>query len=137
MSVKSLLKGSRTIVRITPDHYPQIHSWHEARGRRIDIEGNISDMGYLVDGRVAGWLYVTNSNAAFIEGLVADPNSVPSLRRASMRKLTGFLIDTAVMLGYTHIFAITRHPSVVKMAHEFGAKENSSLKVFTISTERD
>lgn len=94
-------------------------------------------MGYIVDGRVAGWLYVTNSEVAFIEGLIADPDTIPSLRKASMRKLVGFLIDTALMLGFTKVFAVSKHPSVDKLAKEFGFKGNSSLTVYTMSTDKD
>lgn len=136
-SLKTVLKGSRSIVRVNPDHYPQLTSWYKGRGQRIDLEDSISDMGYIADGRVAGWLYITNSNCAMIEGLIADPNSLPSLRRASMRKLVGFLIDTALMLGFTNIFAISKHPSVAQLSKEFGFKVNDTLKVYTLNTGRD
>lgn len=136
MALKSILRGSKSIVRITPDHLPLLKRWFKARGLAIDIN-SMSDMGYIVDGRVAGWLFVTNSNSAMIEGLIADPHSVPSLRRASTRKLVGFLIDTSLMLGFTNIFAISKHPSIDQMSKEFGFKSNGNLKVYTLNASKD
>lgn len=101
------------------------------------IEDCISDLGYIVDGRVAGWLYVTNSNCAMIEGIIADPNTVPSLRQQSLRKLCGFLVDTALMLGYTNIFGISKHPSMAKVSKELGFKMSNDFKVFTLNTGRE
>lgn len=137
MSHITRLKGHGSIVRITSDHYPLLKKWYKARGLKVDLEGNISDTGFIADGRVAGWLYVTNSNTAFIEGLISNPDTVPSLRRQSTRKLMGFLIDTALFLGFESIFAISRHPSVAKLAEEFAFKENSTLKVYTMNIRNE
>lgn len=138
MPLKSILRPSGSIVRVTPDHYPLITSWYEGHGTRIDnIEDAVSDLGYIADDRVAGFLYVTNSNCAMIEGVIANPHSVPSLRRASLRKLTGFLVDIALMLGYTNIFGISKHPSITKVARELGFKEHSDFKLVTLITGKD
>lgn len=140
MDLKSLLKplynGSGSIVRITPDHYPMLRSWYEARGKRMPNTELLSDMGYIVDGRIAGWLYVTNSSMAMIEGIIADPATIPSLRKQSLRKLCGFLIDTALMLGFTDVFGISRHPSMTKISKEFGFKQ-AEFNIFTLSTGQD
>lgn len=134
MALKSIIRGQGSIVRVTPDHYPLLKSWYKARGIRIDnIEDVVSDMGYIVDGRVAGWLYVTNSNCTMIEGIISDPATIPSLRRASIRKLIGFLIDTSLILGFTNIFALSKHPSMEQSARDFGFKISNTLKVFTLN----
>ena len=80
----------------------------------------LSDFGFIVDNRVAGFLYMTNSNIAFIEWVVARPKTVPSLRRASLRKLIGVLVDTATMMGCDIIFGVSTHPSIGKEAKAFG-----------------
>lgn len=134
--IKPLYNGSGSIVRITPDHYPLLRSWYAARGRTMPNEELLSDMGFIIDGRIAGWLYVTNSSMAMIEGVIADPSTVPSLRRQSLRKLCGFLIDTALMLGFTEVFGISRHPSMAKISKELGFKQ-AKFSVFTLSVGQD
>lgn len=127
-------KSSRSLRRYHGSDYPTIKSWYEERGKPVPARKTLSDMGYIADGRVAGWLYFTNSNIALIECIISDPNTVPSSRRASLRKLVGFLIDTALMLGYTNIVGLSSHPSIEKVAKEFGFKKGV-LNVYTLSEE--
>lgn len=127
--------GSKSIVKVTPRDYPMILEWYAARGKPAPSTASFSDLGYIVDGRVVGWLYLTNSNMAMIEGIVSDPSTIPSLRKASTRKLVGFLIDAAVALGYTNLFGISKHPSILGIAKQFGFKEDDSFKVVTLNTE--
>jgi hypothetical protein len=129
------LNAKESIVRIRPVHHELLRAWYAARGRQVDTS-TFSDCGFIVDGRIAGFLYVTNSNMAFIEGVIADPYTVPSLRRHSMKKLIGILIDTATMLGYDNIFGISRHPSMSKLGKEFGFKEEP-FNVLMLSTDKD
>lgn len=127
-----------SIVRVTPDHYPMLKRWYKGHGKDfIVLEDVISDLGYIVDGRVAGWLFVTNSNVAMIEGIISNPESVPSLRRTSLRKLTGFLVDASLMLGFTNIFGISKHPSMAKVAKELGFKSGKDFSVFTLNAGQD
>ncbi len=118
--------------RYTDYDYELIAEWYAARGETIPPKASLSDMGWICDERVAGWLYVTPSNVALIEGIVSNPDTVPSLRSESMRKLAGFIIDTALLMGYTQLLAITEHPSVMKACEEFGFREQS-YRVFTLS----
>lgn len=123
------------IKRITTDHYPLIRSWYEARNKPCPSVETLSNTGYMADGRVAGWLYLTNSNVAMVDGIISDPNTVPSLRRESLQKLSGFLVDMALMLGYTNIFGMTKHPSLDQMGKKLGFR-SQDFKVWAIS-ERD
>lgn len=125
--------GNRAIVRVTSDHYPTLKRWYEARGKETFNRHLISDLGYMVDGRVAGWLYLTNSNIAMIECIISDPGTVPSLRKESLNKLVGHLIDTAVNLGYIHIWGISKHPSIEKVAEKYGFKITEGFKVLTLT----
>ncbi len=123
----------RSVRKVTMADYPLIESWYEARGARMPRNGMLSDLGYIVDNRVVAWLYLTNSNMAMIENIVADPNTVPSLRRNSLKKLVGFLIDLATAMGYTNIFGITQHPAVIELSKAFGFKELKEFKVVVLT----
>lgn len=131
------LNAPGSIVRFTSDHYPTLKSWYVARGRIAPPTDTLSDTGYVVDGRVIGFLYLTNSNMALVEGVIANPDSVPSLRRASLRKLVGLLVDKAVMLGYSNIFCLTDHPNIIEVARQFGGKASTNLTLLTLNTNKD
>lgn len=113
---------------------PEISEWFEARGLKPPPQETLSDMGYMADGRVAAWLYITNSSVAMIENIISDPNTVPSLRRQSLDKLIGFLVDTATALGYTTVLGITKHKGVLNLAQRFGFKEMKDYKLVVLTT---
>lgn len=119
------------IKRYKPTDYAGIVSWYKARGLSAPPKDSLSTMGFVADNRVAGWLYLTNSNVALIEGVISNPYTVPSLRRASLQKLAGVMVDSALSLGYTTIKVDTNHPSIQKIVTDMGFKEHS-LKTFIL-----
>lgn len=123
-----------SITRYKSSHYKAIASWYKARNLQAPPRESLSDMGYIVDERVAGWLYLTNSNIALIEGVISNPFTVPSLRKQSLRKLAGLLVDSALTLGYTTINISTNHPTIEKLAKDMGFKEYN-LKTFILNEE--
>lgn len=99
---------------------------------------SLSNTGFIADNRVAGWLLLTNSNIALIEGIISDPDSVPSLRRESLDKLIGFMIDFCLASGYTQIIGITRHPRIEGVGKKFGFKPLPSHKILYLNaTDND
>lgn len=127
---------AKVITRFKRHHYKVIKSWYEARGKQAPKEEDLSTLGFVADNRVAGWVYLTNSNVALIEGIIASPLTVPSLRRQSLRKLCSTLVDTAMSLGYTTIIVNTNHPSIEHIATDLGFKEHN-LKTFILTDEED
>lgn len=97
-----------SLKRVTSKDFPMIVHWHKERKLTVPDPRALSDTGFIADGRVAGWLYLTNSNIAMIEGIISDPKSPASLRRESLDKLIGFMIDFALELGYTQFIGITK-----------------------------
>lgn len=120
--------------KITQFALLDIADWYKGHGLSMPNSGMLSDMGFIADGRVAGWLYVTNSNLAIIENVISDPKSIPSLRRASLDKLMGFMIDTALAMGYTSIIGITKHPQMIKISKKFGFTEMKDFKLVALTT---
>lgn len=133
----SRLKGSRSLVKIERHHLPLIKRWYRARGLPVPKSGHFSTLGYIADGRVAGWLHLMNSDLAMIEGVIADPFSVPSLRRESLNKLIGTLVDTALSLGYPTIIGISNHESILSLGKKYGFKELKDFKVIILDTSGD
>lgn len=125
---------TKGVNKITQFGLLDIAEWYKGYGLPIPSSSLLSDMGFIADGRVAAWLYVTNSGIAMIENVIADPKSIPSLRRTSLDKLIGFLVDTAVSLGYTTIIGVTKHPQILKVGKKFGFTEMKDYKLVALVT---
>lgn len=127
--------GYKGIKKMNYEHTQLALSWYEKHKMTAPNKHLLSDLGYMVDGRVAGWLYVTNSGIAMIENIISDPDSVPSLRRESLDKLVGFMVDVALSLGYTTIVGLTKHPQIFKLGNKFGFQEMKEYKLMVLSAE--
>lgn len=135
-SLQQIALGSMSLRKYTDKDYPMIASWCQERGRNPPEKAALSTMGYIADNRVAGWLYLTDSNIAMIENIVSNPKTVKSLRRESLKRLCSVLIDSAFLLGYQHVFGITNHPAIEKLAKDMGMKTGSH-RVWVLSETDD
>lgn len=123
--------------RVTSKDFPKIVSWYKKRGKTPPDPRALSDLGFMADERVAAWLFLTNSNMVLIEGVIADPDSVASLRKESLNKLIGFMVDFALQLGYTQVIGITKHPSIERIGKKYGFKQLTSHKVLYLNAADD
>lgn len=124
------------IVRWKPkDHYKAIASWFHARELPAPLPADLPEVGFIVDNRVAGWIYRTDSTVAFIDGIISNPNTLPSQRRQSLQVLAGVLVDYGISLGYRVIIATSSHPSIQELAPKYGLKPTDQ-KVY-ILVDRD
>lgn len=123
------------LIKVNSCMLTDIADWYKRRGLITPNSNMLSDMGYISDGRVAAWLYITNSGIAMIENVISDPRSIPSLRRQSLHKLLGFLIDMATALGYTTILGITKHEGMIDTVKKFGFTELKDYKLVTLVTQ--
>lgn len=105
------------------DHYKAIASWYHARGLEAPSLERIPEVGFVVDDRVAGWIYRTDSTVALIDGVISNPHTLPSARKLSLQKLAGVLVDTALALGYPDVIATSSHPSIQKLCPVLGLRE--------------
>lgn len=125
------------IKKIRSQQLKQIAQWYRDRDKLSPTFAELNGaMGYMADDRVAGWLIPTPTCIAIIENLVSNPHTLPSERRMSMNKLTGFLVDTALALGYTTVICASSHPSVDKQAKRLGFKE-TNLKFYVLTDNDD
>lgn len=120
-------------VRYKHRYYPMIAEWYDKHAQAAPKPEQLSDLGFIVDNRVAGWIYLTSSNLAIIECVISNPDTIPSLRKESLRKLAGLLVDTAVTLGCTEVLAITKHPGIAELAQHMGFRELPDHKVYILS----
>lgn len=120
------------IRRVKPSDFGLIAGWYAERGLHVPDMASFSDTGFIADDRAAGFVYLTNSNVAMIDALITNPTTVPSLRRESVAKLVGVMIEFAISLGCTNIIALTEHPAVRKLCAQHGFKK-TKFECFILS----
>lgn len=112
-------------------HYKAVASWYHARGLEAPIPEALPSLGYVVEGKIVGWVHRTDSDIAVIKTIMSNPKTLPSGRRQALETLVGVLLDSATNLGYTHVIVISDHPSTVKLASKYNLKE-STQKLFIL-----
>lgn len=127
----------KNLRKIGSKDFPLIVSWYKKHKQRVPDPRALSNTGFIADERVAGWIFLTNSNIALIEGIISDPDSIPSLRRESLNKLIGFMIDFCIASGYTQIIGITKHPRIEFIGKKYGFKTLPSHKVLYLNASDD
>lgn len=90
-------------------HVPLVEGWIRARGLG-DAAGDVSLLspdGFVVGGIAVGFVYLTNSNLAFMDGFMTDPSSSREDRSAALDALIVLLMAEARDLGYTAVAGTT------------------------------
>lgn len=126
-----------TIQKYSPKkHYKAVASWYHARNMAAPLPDSLPTLGFVVDGKVAGWLYQTDSTVALVDGFIASPDTLPSSRKQAIEVLAGLLLDLAHSLGYHTVLATTSHPTIKKMCHKHKFVEtNQTLYILNESLE--
>lgn len=112
-------------------HYKAIASWYHARDLEAPIPDAIPDIGYIVDGKVAGWLHRTDTNMAIIDTYISNPHSTRSSRRHAVELLTATLLDAAGVMGCNKVICLVSIPDHNKLASKYNLKETGQ-QVFTL-----
>jgi hypothetical protein len=73
----------------------ELNSWYRARGDQpISIE-LLPPTGFIEPGVAAGFLYLTNSSLALIEGFVSNPAASSEARHQALSAITAAILDLA------------------------------------------
>lgn len=125
----------KNIRKVKSKDFPIIVKWYKGHKQTVPDPRALSTTGFIADERVACWIYLTNSNMALIEGIISDPESIPSLRRESLNKLIGFCIDFCLAAGYTQILGLSKHPRIEVLAKRYGFKLLPDHKLYHLNAD--
>lgn len=100
--------------------YENQEIWFEARGLKNPI---LSDLGLVVPGKAAIWLYATNSPILYLDNLVTNPGIRPREAYDAIRLLHAGVVDLAKRMCYDYVVAVTPAASVEKFFRRLGAVE--------------
>ncbi len=104
---------------VPEQHFEQVRAWLRFRDEEMTPEA-LPRTGFIIPGKVAGFLYRTDSSVAWIENLVA----APTLEREERNKLVDAIVTAisqkAKALGFKRLVGYTVLDVVVRRAKRHG-----------------
>ena len=91
----------------------EIDSWYLARGLKPLPHSQLPQFGYIVPGIACGFLVQTDSSNAFLEGFATNKFAKSYQKVDAIDLIAKKLLTVAKELGYTHVFAMTKHPNIM------------------------
>lgn len=101
-------------------HYEMISLWYKDHGLLPVDSLLFPEIGYVVPGVAAGFLYKTDSKLGIIENIISNKRSEKNERDRSLNAIVENLIITAQALGMRLLVAFTELPVVSTRAKFHG-----------------
>lgn len=109
----------------------EIQSWFQKRGFPIPENWFFPSEGLMIPEIAAGFLYLTNSGVAYIDGYISNPDSKVMDRMQAFRKITeGLLWMSKNIYDVKMLCCNTKHNSIRRMALSFGFTDTGSHMSF-------
>lgn len=115
---------------VTPKDYDVINAWYRGHHMPPLCEHLFPDVGYVVDGIGAGFIYQTDSSLCFIEGYISNPDSGKDDRKEAFDQITNCLIRVAKDFGFKAVLAYTQHPEIAKRCERFHFQYKGTYNLF-------
>lgn len=110
--------------------YQEISKWWKEQNWPIIPVSSLSDCGFVVfDGDtkiLAGWLYKTNSDIAWMEFIVGNPQVKGDKRNTAFDILFDTVIVFAKHHNFKHIFTSVQHEGLMKRLEKNGFNKTDS-----------
>jgi len=110
--------------------YEKVMTWLTKRGQKKIHPDFLSEHGLIVPEKAVVWIYMTNSDACYIENLITNPDE------AERGKWIKLLLDSAIKFcrdsGYKFILAVTGNETVIAQSITFGAKVTPNQSLITL-----
>lgn len=113
--------------------YDLVCSWWKEHGWATVPKESLPSTGVLVNNIVAGWLYKTDSDMAWVEWIISDRKSDKKERKECTKVLIHCLVELGKSEGYTKFFTSTFHPSLTQSYLDSGfIKTDSNVSHFIL-----
>lgn len=106
--------------RYEPKDFDQIKEWGQQWGVTYD-EDQFPNVGFIIDGIGAYFLYQTDSTVCWLENMVTKRGVDPETKRKALDLLVDAILTEAKAQGFAVAYATTDIISVAKRARENGA----------------
>jgi len=132
-----------TIQRLTENDYDDIlvgwwHDWKWTPPQKDFLPDNGTGGFIVYDGEIpvcAGFVYVTNSKAAWVDWIISNKNYTDREgRRLALRLLIQSLTNVSISSGSKYIYALIKNQHLIKVYEEIGYIKGDSYTSEMIKT---
>jgi hypothetical protein len=105
---------------------PEINAWYAARGLPEVPSHALPEIGFLVPGIAAAFLYRTDSSIAFMDGAVTCPTAPLRERFAAIHGIGEALVEKAHALGIGKLLIFTQRHGMASAMKRIGFQDGGT-----------
>lgn len=112
------------------DHLDEVNSWCDGWKMSHFPEGWLPTVGAIVPGHVAAWLYFSDSDVAWIENIISNPEANKDDARAALDAVVEYLEAFAKGRGTKWVLGSSTNRSIIDRAigdHGYKARKTFQL----------
>jgi hypothetical protein len=98
----------------TPSDYKDLEQWWKDQNWDPVPPSILPDLGFIVPGVAAGFLYTTNSTVAWMEWIVANPKKTFEIRDEALNAVLKTIESRAKELGFSTILISTSNKRLLE-----------------------
>lgn len=102
--------------------FDELGRWYLARWGSVPHKSLFPPIGFIVEGIAAGFLYLTDSSIAIIDGYISNPETDSKTRSDALNAITEALIGFAKNRGIMRLKCATQSEAIKKRAESHGFK---------------
>jgi hypothetical protein len=111
----------------------EINGWYAARNFPPVPREKLPENGRIVPGVAAGFLYLTDSSIALLEGYVTNPSAGLRQRSCAIDEITRALLTEAKIRGASEVVAICAARGIERRAQAHGMR---TIGIFAMAAKR-
>lgn len=125
--MKNLIRcRSLTLRRYNKDDYKTLQLWSLQYQSEMCPEESLPEIGFIEDGKAAGFLYQTDSNVAYLDLIIANKNQPHD---QALNDVIDKLGVEAKERGFDVLIGISKHPVVEYRVERLGWISDSTYTV--------
>lgn len=111
--------------------YGEIYSWMAKRKfKKIYPASFFSDLGIITPNMAVGFLYITNSRRAYLDGYISNPDADKIKRKEALNTITQELIRIARSYECQWLECNTELKTIQELAKKHGFQEMTKCSIF-------
>ncbi|MCB0801738.1 MAG: hypothetical protein KDB74_01455 [Flavobacteriales bacterium] len=119
------------IRRTTKQDLTTFADWFEKHGQDRRQSEYLSDIGYMVEGIAAAFLYTTNSKVCWIESYISNPDTNKNERKHALDFITEAIIQHAKELQFEAMICFIDGKATYERCINYGFVPGSQKIIFT------
>jgi len=114
--------------RFRSGDFDEVAAWWEHNGRKLE-QGDLPQLGFIAPGLAAGFLYLTDSNVAFADGLLSNPKAPILARARAASVIVDRLTEEAKACGFKYVAGVCGVESTKRLCLKKGFTRDGSYEM--------